>query len=212
MLSTCEATHKPYARASGGGKADAATATLQWMVEAMLRQVGTIVILAALATACGGDRSDTSEAAAFQLRPVVEIVSGSSPRPYVPVTCDAEGRDASRCLDAHAGEPVVILDPSSMDRYELGPVVVDGTDVAEAAAVEQPGTGWVVIVNLTAEGTDELASATRSAVGDRMAMVVDGRVVSVPTVNEPIGSGNVVVAGGLSEAEARALAERLGDR
>lgn len=178
------------------------------MAVTRVRRACGVLTLAIVAAACGGDRSP-SEAAAFQLRPVVEILSGSSPRPYVPVTCDAQGREAA-CLDAHAGETVVVLEPTSMDLYELGPAIVDGADVADAEAVdEQAGAGWSVTARLTPEGSDALASATRAAVGDRIAIVVDGRVISAPTVQAPIGAGSVVVATGLSEAEAKALADRL---
>jgi preprotein translocase subunit SecD len=177
----------------------------------MVRRACATSILAIVAAACGGDPASPSEAAAFQLRPVVEIVSGSSPRPYVPVTCDAEGHEAAACLDAHAGGSVVVLEPTSMDLYELGPVVVDAADVADAEAVEdQAGAGWSVTVQLTPEATDAFASATRAAVGDRFAILVDGRVVSAPTVQAPIGSGNIVVTVGLPEAEAKELADRLG--
>jgi preprotein translocase subunit SecD len=97
-----------------------------------------------------------------------------------------------------------------MDTYELGPVVVDGADVAEASAMQNAAVGWSVIVRLTPAGMDQLASATRMSVGGRIAMVVDGRVVSAATLQAPIGSGSVVVTSGVSEAEAKALAERLG--
>jgi preprotein translocase subunit SecD len=45
--------------------------------------------------------------------------------------------------------------------------------------------------------------------GSRIAIVVDGRIVSAPTVQAPITSGNVVVTSGLTEREARSLATRL---
>ena len=64
-------------------------------------------------------------------------------------------------------------------------------------------------MNLTADGTAAIQTATESAVGSRIAIVVDGRIVSAPTVQAPIASGDVVVASGLTEREARALATRL---
>jgi preprotein translocase subunit SecD len=46
-------------------------------------------------------------------------------------------------------------------------------------------------------------------VGSRIAIVVDGRIVSAPTVQVPISSGEVVVASGLTERAAASLASRL---
>jgi preprotein translocase subunit SecD len=70
--------------------------------------------------------------------------------------------------------------------------------------------GWTVGVQLSKDGSDALASATRAAVGSAIGIVVDGLVVSAPTVAEPITAGAVVVAGGLSENEAERLASSLG--
>ena len=212
MLSTCEATHKPYARSFGGGKAGTRRYPSRVVAAVARRACGTLILAIALA-ACGGGSPSPTEAAAFQLRPVLEVVSARSPSPGSEApdpTCAGEGQQASACLDEHANGSVVVLERSGKDAYELGPVVVDGADVTEAGAVENAAVGWSVIVELTPEGTDALASATRMSVGDRIAMVVDGRVVSAPTVQAPIDSGSVIVRSGVSEAQAKALAARLG--
>jgi preprotein translocase subunit SecD len=47
-------------------------------------------------------------------------------------------------------------------------------------------------------------------VGSRIAILVDGRIVSAPTVQTPITSGDVVVTSGLTERQATSLATRLG--
>jgi preprotein translocase subunit SecD len=64
-------------------------------------------------------------------------------------------------------------------------------------------------VNLTADGTAAFQTATKNTVGSRMAIVAAGRIVSAPTVQAPITSGDVVVTSGLTEREARSLATRL---
>lgn len=105
---------------------------------------------------------------------------------------------------------IVLLGPAG-DKYVLGPGIVDANDVENAAAQPEapPSAGWSVSVNLTADGTAALGTATESAVGSRIAIVVDGRIVSAPTVAAPITSGGVVVATGLTEREATSLASRL---
>src|SRR5262245_9902097 len=149
MLSTCEATHKPYAGAFGGGKADPTTDTLCPMTGARVRRTGSIVMLAFVAAACGDGRPDPNEAAAFQLRPVVETVSSASPdADTTELTCEGDGDEAAACLSEHAGESVVAPGTSDADTYVLGPVVVDGADVAGAEALDErrSNAGWSVFV------------------------------------------------------------------
>src|SRR5262245_2837005 len=196
-----------------GAARRAATDTLCGMTGARVRRAGTIVMLALVAAACGADRLDPSDGAAFQLRPVLDHVSSASPdADPTAVTCDAAGDGVAACLAEHASESVVAPGTSDADTYVLGPVVVDGRDVADAQALdeERSNAGWSVLVQLTPEGTEALAAATGDAIGDRIAMLIHGRVVSAPTVEARIGSGNVIVAAGFSQTQAKALAERLG--
>jgi preprotein translocase subunit SecD len=65
------------------------------------------------------------------------------------------------------------------------------------------------LVNLMADGTAALETATGTAMGSKIAIVVDGRIASAPIVEAPITSGDVVVASGLTEPAATSLAARL---
>ena len=93
----------------------------------------------------------------------------------------------------------------------LGAGIVDGNDVERAIAQPdaQPGSGWSVYVNLTAEGTAAFETATEAAVGSEIAIIIDGRIVSSPVVAAPITSGDVVLASGLTERAATSLASKL---
>jgi preprotein translocase subunit SecD len=55
-----------------------------------------------------------------------------------------------------------------------------------------------------------LPDRTKTTVGSRIAILVDGRIVSAPTVQTPITSGVVVVTSGLTERQTTSLATRLG--
>jgi preprotein translocase subunit SecD len=131
------------------------------------------------------------------------------------------------CVES-AGCQGIDLDPSAelvaQDdagiRYRLGPVVIDEADIARAEAVQMGGAGsspatvWAVSYELSTIGTEALALATRAATTepsprDRLAIVVDGVVVSAPEVQTPITSGNGVIDGGFTEQQARALASAL---
>jgi preprotein translocase subunit SecD len=105
---------------------------------------------------------------------------------------------------------IVLLGPAG-DKYVLGARIVDAGDVEIAGARRDAprSSGWSVSVNLTADGTAAFEAATETTIGSRIAIVVDGRIVSAPTVQAPITSGNVVVTSGLTEREATSLASRL---
>src|SRR4029453_13713748 len=112
--------------------------------------------------------------------------------------CVAASLDVSR---------IVLLGPAG-DKYVLGPRIVDASDVENAAAhpAAPPSPGWALSGNRPADGTPAFQTATETPVGSRIAIVVDGRIVSAPTVQAPITSGDVVVTSELTEREARSLA------
>jgi preprotein translocase subunit SecD len=90
-------------------------------------------------------------------------------------------------------------------------LVAARADVVDARAVQghPMSKGWSVGVQLSPEGSDALASATRAALGSQLATVVDGLVVSGPTVHAPVTVGSVVVGGGLDESAAKRIAASL---
>lgn len=171
-------------------------------------------------TACGADTSEpgstASAAGAFELRPVLEVVAAGGPGwDTLDVTClGAEVTGSTACLDPSdaAVREVVLLDASGETKYRLGPAALTAEDVASAEATEVGLAGassWAVMIELTQDGSQAFEEFTSGLVGERIAIVSDGVVVSAPTVQEPITSG-IVQAGNLSQDDAEALARRLG--
>jgi preprotein translocase subunit SecD len=153
-----------------------------------------------------------SHGGALQLRPVVEVVHRSAAAwDQTELTCADRGEGLRECAGAALDVPRIVLLGPAGDKYVLGPGIVDASDVEHAGAQPdgQPGTGWSVWVNLTADGSAAFGTATEATVGSKIAIVVDGRIVSAPIVQTPISSGDVVVASGLTEREATSLSSRL---
>jgi preprotein translocase subunit SecD len=153
-----------------------------------------------------------SNGGALQLRPVVEVVPRSAAAwDQTELTCADRGEGLRDCVGAALEAPRIVLLGPAGDKYVLGPRIVDAGDVEIAAAQPDapPSSGWSVWVNLTADGTAAFQTATKNTVGSRIAIVAGGRIVSAPTVQAPITSGDVVVTSGLTEREARSLATRL---
>ncbi len=160
-----------------------------------------------------------SDGGAFQLRPVIEVVPRSAAAwDQTELTCAVRGEGLRDCVGAALDAPRIVLLGPAGDKYVLGPGFVDASDIENAGAAPDapPSTGWSISVNLTADGTAALQTATETAMGSRIAILVDGRIVSAPTVQAPITSGDVVVASGLTErgrdVAGRAARRRLDPR
>jgi len=98
--------------------------------------------------------------------------------------------------------------------YRLGPVLMTGDAISEARAAfadpvsVAPGDtpGWRVAFELNSQGSDRFAEITEDLAGKQLAIVLDRRVESAPTVNDPITGGSGEITGDFTEAEARDLA------
>lgn len=94
-----------------------------------------------------------------------------------------------------------------------GPVAVkrvgsiSGDRVVEARAGIDQTTGQpMVVIAFDDAGARKLAQLTAANVGNPLAIVLDGKVLSAPLVNEPITGGQAQIAGGLSEESANEMA------
>ena len=66
-----------------------------------------------------------------------------------------------------------------------------------------------VQVFFNSEGSDLFYALTRDNVGDPMAIVLDGEVISAPIINEPIPGGRAIISGNFSLEQATQLASNL---
>jgi preprotein translocase subunit SecD len=105
-------------------------------------------------------------------------------------------------------------------KYALGPVEIEGTEIANASSglrTTQQGVvtnEWVVQLEFTSDGTRTFAETTERLVGltapqNQFAMVLDGLVISAPAVNEPITNGRAEISGSFSRESAATLASQL---
>jgi preprotein translocase subunit SecD len=98
----------------------------------------------------------------------------------------------------------------------LAPAKVIGRDVKTAsAAIDQQGaSGWYVSLKFTGDGTKKFGELTQSVTSladplNRVAIVLDGVVVSAPRINEAILGGNAQITGSFTQVQAQDLANVL---
>lgn len=119
-----------------------------------------------------------------------------------------------------ADAPVVACGIDGSAKYVLGPADVEGTQITSAASgLETTSTGattnnWIVNMSFNAEGRDAFGAATQRLVDlpspqDQFAIVLDGLVVSAPSVTTPILNGEAQISGSFTRESAATLANQL---
>ncbi|NCT90895.1 protein translocase subunit SecD [Cellulomonas sp. APG4] len=115
---------------------------------------------------------------------------------------------------------VVACDASGFAKYLLGPVEVEGTSIDDATSglrVTQTGAvtnEWVVNLSFDGEGTRTFRDVTTRLLSlepprNQFAMVLDGLVISAPSVNTVIPDGNAEISGDFDRESAGTLARQL---
>ncbi|HEX2030235.1 MAG TPA: protein translocase subunit SecD [Actinomycetota bacterium] len=136
----------------------------------------------------------------------VEDLTEGSPQNREVVFAGAEGELPTGNQDADPQELAPL--------YRLGPVLLTGDALERAqAAYSDPAAagdpsqaGWLVRFFLTGEGGERFAEITRDLIGKQLAIVLDERVESAPTVQGEIPGGEGVITGNFTEQEAKDLA------
>ncbi len=118
-------------------------------------------------------------------------------------------------------KPTVSCERNGSVKYALGPAEVEGTMLkgAEAQLDSTAGGGttgqWIVSLSFDGKGTKAFADSTRKLFGKQapenaFAIVLDGKVVSAPAINDgPITGGSAQIEGSFTQREATDLANVL---
>ena len=113
-----------------------------------------------------------------------------------------------------------VLPSDQGDTIEVGPTVIQGEEISGASAVQRDqSVEWVVAIDFNGAGGDTWADITGKAAcnpaGDpkrRIAIVLDGEVISSPEVNTDVGcevgirGGSTDITGNFTSTEAKDLA------
>ncbi|MDD4626800.1 MAG: protein translocase subunit SecD [Syntrophomonas sp.] len=93
---------------------------------------------------------------------------------------------------------------------ETGKVLVTGKHLTEAQArASGEGQGFEVAIDFDKEGAKLFADATTANIDKPLMIVIDGKVISAPTVSGPITDGSARITGNFTAKEAENLAVLL---
>jgi preprotein translocase subunit SecD len=124
-----------------------------------------------------------------------------------------ESRPATQCLPVSSIPSVVddltACSADGLEQFRLGAAKVVESDLESATARRDRVTGdWQLALAFTDRGQRAFTELTSQLVGKRMAIVLDGKVLSAPTVTTRI-KGDAQVNGSFSEDSAKGLANTL---
>ena len=116
--------------------------------------------------------------------------------------------------------PLITCDTSGYEKYVLGPVEIEGANIADAnAGTITTSTGastntWAVNLNFDALGTKQFAAVTsrlypQADPKNRFAVTLDGYVITAPSTNAVISGGSAQITGNFDKLSSKALADSL---
>ena len=133
--------------------------------------------------------------------------------------CSTKASRAAAGEKAAGSKPsdsVVACKNDGTQKYALGAVGVEGTDVDDAKAVfdSQGGQGWIVQMDFTSDGGKKFSDVTGKLAANQppqnqFAIVLDGAVVSDPRVSQQLNGGSATISGGFTQQSAEDLGNML---
>ena len=135
--------------------------------------------------------ADSAKPSVFQMRLVVESPSADSEQLICQKTNNETGRVTTEKLNV---EKKVLLDQTAL----------------ESAVVSPSGHGYSQIdFSLTPDGKEQFAEVTGRNTGRRLAIVIDGQLITAPVIQAQITGGKGQITGNFTEQEAKDLAAKI---
>ncbi|MEN9747924.1 MAG: hypothetical protein RLZZ603_616 [Actinomycetota bacterium] len=137
---------------------------------------------------------------------------------YENLDCSKQFRAAGQVDDDN--KPVVTCDTALGTKYILGPVEIQGSDIANAnAGTVNTSTGastgnWAINLSFNNKGTGEFANVTKrlyplSSPRNQFAVTLDGYVITAPQTNAVITNGEAQITGSFTAQTSKSLADQL---
>lgn len=88
-----------------------------------------------------------------------------------------------------------------------GSTILTGSDVSNASVYVNNNGEPVITLKLNSSGTEKFAEATKTYLGKKIAIEMDGEVLTAPTVQSVISDGQATITGSSSLTEAKKVAD-----
>ena len=200
-----------YCVSSSGGKAQGCFVR-QSDAEQQLKETGTAHLVDII-----------GQTARLEQRQVMSIITPQDPKwATTPLTCSTPVEQATPACSPEQlnSKNVVYLDPSTNNKYVLGPVVITGANIKKATAAISSGQNQIIsqwVINFDLGGpeakaftalTGRLQTLPNGDPTKQIAIAVDQKIISSPQVTGQI-SGSGEITGNFTEQSAKDLATVL---
>lgn len=136
---------------------------------------------------------------------------------FAALDCTKEDQRAAAGKGAKPEDPMLACGKRgpAWGKWVLGPAQVNGQDVKDAKGViDQQRGQWIVTMQFTDKGADKFAKitgelATKQSPQNQFAIVLDGEVISDPSVSQALTGGNAEISGGFTQQSAQDLGNML---
>ncbi|KUF07208.1 protein translocase subunit SecD [Leucobacter sp. G161] len=138
---------------------------------------------------------------------------------FAAFTCTSDS--ALEVANAPADKPLITCDETGMLKYIVGPVELTGDVITDAVAQQQSIQGgggttglWEVAITMNKQGAKEFGKVSTRLFGqqpplNQFAFVLDGKVLSAPTMNAQILDGRPAISGNFTKESSQVLADQL---
>ncbi|WP_199779983.1 protein translocase subunit SecD [Streptomyces sp. LaPpAH-108] len=211
------ASPSPSGSAAGDQKASATTPSPTSTTQG--RPVSGALKADATPSSSASPKASSTPAASASPSASADAATSKLQAQYAALDCTKPDERAKASRDTKPGDTIVACGQQGKAwyKYVLGPARVDGTDVKKAQAVfdTQGASGWQVQMTFTSGGAKKFADVTSElaqqaqAGQNQFAIVLDGNVVSAPSVSQAITGGSAEITGRFTQEEAQSLSNML---
>lgn len=136
---------------------------------------------------------------------------------FAALDCSNEAQRAAVSKNVKPEDPTLACGKrgDAWGKWVLGPAQVNGQDVKDAKGIIDPQRGmWIVTMQFTDKGADKFAKITgelaaKQSPQNQFAIVLDGEVISDPSVSQALTGGNAEISGGFTQQSAMDLGNML---
>jgi len=164
--------------------------------------------------AVGSSPSPSASASAAPVTPP----TGTTQQIFDKLDCNTPYRSPGQVDDPT--KDLVTCDVNGYEKFVLGPVEIEGSDISDAAAgTVTSSTGastntWAVNLDFNDAGTKKFADVTtrlypQKTPLNRFAVTLDGYVIVAPTTNAVITNGSAQITGSFNKDSSKSLADQL---
>ncbi|MFD6471247.1 protein translocase subunit SecD [Streptomyces goshikiensis] len=162
-------------------------------------------------------KADDNKAPTPSATPSPDAAASALQAKFAALDCTDEKQRATAAQGVKPEDPMVACGQrgDTWGKWVLGPAAVNGQDVDDAKGqIDQQSGQWIVTMQFTDKGADKFAKITGDLAAkqppqNQFAIVLDGQVISDPSVSQALTGGNAQISGGFTQQSAQDLGNML---